>query len=42
MVVLSGFFNNLRSMVTGRYVLPPERVPPERVPHEQLTEERVS
>ncbi|HKM63172.1 MAG TPA: cytochrome b/b6 domain-containing protein [Acidisphaera sp.] len=37
MVVLSGFFNNLRSMVTGRYVLPPERVSRER-----LTRERVS
>ena len=27
MVVLSGFFNNMRSMITGRYVLPPERMP---------------
>ena len=25
MVLLSGFFNNMRAMTTGRYVLPPER-----------------
>jgi thiosulfate reductase cytochrome b subunit len=26
MVVLAGPFNELRSMITGRYVLPPEKV----------------
>ena len=31
MVVLSGFFNNMRSMITGRYVLPPEQRVEERV-----------
>jgi thiosulfate reductase cytochrome b subunit len=37
MVVLSGLFNNMRSMITGRYALAPERAEPAQLPQERVS-----